>query len=98
MIHEELPNKRDGGKAPLELLPTLALEAVSVAFGYGAAKYKAWSWRGLPNDRTYASVLRHLFAWQRGEVIDPESGLPHLWHAASQLLVMIENEQPTEGA
>lgn len=36
------------------------------------------------------STQRHLWAYRRGEVSDPESGLPHLAHAMCCLMFMAE--------
>lgn len=37
----------------------------------------------------YASCMRHLQSWFAGENTDPESGLPHLAHAACNLLFLL---------
>jgi hypothetical protein len=42
--------------------------------------------------RLVGAVLRHTFAWMRGESIDPESGLSHLAHAACGLLFLLAYE------
>jgi hypothetical protein len=38
----------------------------------------------------FAALLRHLFAWWRGEELDPESGLSHLAHAGCCLMFLME--------
>jgi hypothetical protein len=77
-------------KPRVELLPVDALLEAAKVFAYGAAKYEDWNWaKGISWAQTYASVLRHLFAWQRGEDIDPESGLPHAAHALSQMMILV---------
>jgi hypothetical protein len=64
---------------------------------FGAKKYNeqgghsrnTWNWakgRGLGIPRVLAACLRHIFARMRGEINDPESGLPHLGHALCCLL------------
>ena len=49
---------------------------------YGAQKYSDNSWQNLPDfwKRYKAALLRHLTAIDKGELIDPESGLPHIDH------------------
>lgn len=42
------------------------------------------------------SLQRHLMAWREGEHDDPESGLNHLYHAASQLAFLIEADEEME--
>jgi hypothetical protein len=81
--------KFDTGKAPLHLLPHEALTGAAHALGYGAAKYGDWNWRlGTEWNRYYDAVLRHMLAWQSGEDMDPESGLPHLDHALATLMML----------
>ena len=84
--------KYDQGKAPIHLVPPECIESAAKVFGFGADKYGAWNWRDDVNDttygRTYSSLQRHLMAWYSGEDIDPESGLPHIDHALSQLMIL----------
>lgn len=90
------PGKKfDTGKLPFDLLPVVATEQVVGVLGYGASKYGAENWRNLedPMRRYYAAAQRHLFAWKRGEILDPESGLPHLAHAACSLMFLLDLEQ-----
>ncbi len=88
--------KDDAGKTRYELLPWESLKQVADVFGYGAEKYFDNSWRTQDKatyNRTFGSVMRHLTQWQMGEDKDPESGLNHLAHAASQLLILMFVEQ-----
>lgn len=83
--------KRDACKLPLALLPTRPLEAVARVLAFGAKKYAANNWRkGIAYSRVYAAVLRHLWAWWRGEDNDQETGLPHLAHAVCELFFLLE--------
>jgi hypothetical protein len=83
--------KFDGGKLPVELLPTRPLEAVARVLAFGARKYAANNWRkGLLFSRVYAAVLRHMWAWWRGEDNDPETGESHLAHAACELFFLLD--------
>lgn len=85
--------KHDTGKVPLNLLPFEALEEVGKALAYGANKYSAHNWRsGFEWSRLAGALLRHVFAWMRGERKDPESGLSHLAHAACMLLFLLTHE------
>ncbi len=34
--------------------------------------------------------MRHLTAWWEGEDNDPESGLPHIYHAAANIAMLVE--------
>ena len=58
-----------------------ALESMVRVLEHGAEKYDAWNWKkGLPYVSVTESMLRHIYAFLRGEDIDPESGLPHTGH------------------
>lgn len=85
--------KYDEGKAPYALLPIEALEPIAHVFGFGASKYGMNNWRkDLDNtewNRTYSSIQRHLNSFWSGEDIDPESGLTHLAHAATQIMILM---------
>lgn len=83
--------KDNRSKARVDLLPSAPLLAIAEVLSYGARKYKPHNFRhGLPWGDTYASMQRHLLAWNDGEDIDPESGLPHLAHAACQIIFLLE--------
>lgn len=71
-----------------------ALEAVASILTFGAKKYADHSWQGVEGaDRRYkAALLRHLTAHAKGEKNDPESGMPHLAHAACNALFILELE------
>lgn len=89
--------KYDQGKAMLSLLGmvTRALADVSRVQEYGAKKYPSPdNWKKVENgSRRYRdAALRHLFADLRGEAFDPETGLPHLTHAACCLLIAREHD------
>ncbi len=73
--------KYDGDKLPMDLLDPVALEGLAAVLQFGAKKYAAHNWRGgIAWSRLLAALLRHVFAILRGEIIDPESGLPHIDH------------------
>lgn len=85
--------KHDGGKPRLDLLPFMAVTEVGKVMTFGAQKYGDNNWREAKPDQYHryeAAAYRHLFAYSQGELIDPESGLPHLAHAATNLLFLLE--------
>lgn len=89
--------KYDGDKPRMDLLfsgcPN-ALEAISSILTFGAKKYAAHSWQTVPqgDERYLAALLRHLTAVGKGEVVDAESGMSHLAHAACNALFILELE------
>lgn len=76
--------KYDGGKDRWDLLPLGVVEDVVKVLTFGAQKYGPNNWQRVENgrERYYAALMRHLAAWRMGEAKDPETGLPHLAHAA----------------
>lgn len=59
---------------------------------FGAIKYTDNGWRDVPDGqgRYMDAAMRHLLAALSGEDNDKESGLPHLSHAAWNLLAVQE--------
>jgi len=58
-----------------------ALDNMVRVLMYGEQKYDAHNWKkGLPYVSVTESMLRHIYAFLRGEDVDPESGLPHTGH------------------
>lgn len=84
--------KWDNGKIRYELVPLSAIEALGKVMTFGATRYGIETWRLLPkaNDRYYAATLRHLFAYRNGEYLDKDSGMPHLFHALTNIAFLIE--------
>lgn len=84
--------KNDDDKLRLDLLPFAAVNHVALVLTYGAEKYAPYNWRKVEGWRWryFAAALRHLTAWWLGEKNDPESGLPHLAHAACCVLFLLE--------
>jgi hypothetical protein len=42
-------------------------------------------------------MMRHMWAWWRGEEKDPETGMSHLWHAACCVMFLIAYEARRAG-
>lgn len=96
------PMKFDAKKTPLRLLPIIPLYCIAKVFGFGARKYAANSWRSKEHEavswmRTFDSILNHLLLWAGGQDLDPQSGMPHLWHAGTQLMILIEQVETKSG-
>lgn len=95
------PQKHDGAKLRLELIPPEFLLATARGLGYGAKKYAAGNWAqapGLDHSRLYGALQRHLNAYWSGEDIDAESGNCHLDHAACALAFLIASRARGLGA
>jgi hypothetical protein len=69
--------------------PNALLDVARVA-GFGAKKYAKFNYtKGFDWSLSYNALLRHVLQFLAGEDIDPESGLPHLAHAAWQCLCLL---------
>lgn len=85
--------KNDSGKARIDLISPYMLFGLGEVLEFGAHKYSPNNWRrGFVYSRPFASMMRHLWSWWKGEDKDSESGMSHLWHAASCLMMLIEFE------
>lgn len=82
--------KDDTGKLPWHLLPGDALEEIVKVLQFGANKYAERNWEvGMKWSRPFAALMRHMWAWWRGEHTDKETGLSHLAHAGCCLLFLL---------
>jgi hypothetical protein len=73
--------KHDDGKSRMDLLDSEFLEGVGHVLRFGASKYDAHNWRGgIAYSRLIGAAMRHLAAINKGENIDPESGMQHVHH------------------
>lgn len=90
--------KDDGGKARHDLIPPELPEAIAAVLAFGAGKYGERNWeKGMTWGRPFAAMMRHLWAWWRGEKADPETGFSHLWHAGCCIAFLIAFEQRNAG-
>lgn len=87
--------KLDSGKNMLGLVLgsfSRAVRLVGLVGSYGARKYSKRGWEAVSEgeERYTDALFRHLFDYLGGEENDPESGLPHLAHAAWNALAITE--------
>lgn len=88
---KEANRKADTGKTRYDLIPAEPLELLAQVYTFGAAKYADRGWeQGIKWSRIFAAIMRHLWAWFKGEDKDPESGLPHPVHAAWGCFALLE--------
>jgi hypothetical protein len=90
----ETGRKFDGGKLEYGLLPPLALEETVKVLTFGAQKYERDNWKKVPDSkrRYFDALERHVWAWKKGEVMDPESGIHHLAHATCCAMFLLERD------
>jgi len=74
-----------------DLIPAYPLDLTARHYGIGAAKYADRNWeRGYAWSKSFAAACRHLWAFWRGEDIDPETGSPHLCAVIFHCFAMLE--------
>ena len=79
----------DPTKTALQLIDPRFVEGLGAVLAFGAKKYAPNNWmRGMSWITVLGGILRHVFAFARGEEQDKESGLPHLHHAACGLMFL----------
>lgn len=80
----------NAGKPMLSLIDSYALTCLAEVLTFGAKKYAAHNWRqGIPLSESLDSLLRHVNAFNSGEDIDPESGLPHMAHVMCNAMFIL---------
>lgn len=68
------------------------VEAYCRVAEFGAKKYAAWNWsKGLPRVQILGSLLRHTWAYLRGEERDSDSGLLHTDHILWNAVALVHN-------
>lgn len=91
-------DKFDDDKLRMDLIPPEAIEALASVLTHGSKKYGDNNWMGgISYGRVYGAIQRHLQSYRKGEYYDAESGLPHLWHAFTELAFLIYFEENNYG-
>jgi len=87
----DLGIKFDDERNRWDLLPWREIEQVVKILTFGAKKYADDNWKYIPDlkKRYFAAAMRHLVAWQKGEMLDQESGENHLSHALCCILFLL---------
>jgi hypothetical protein len=90
--------KYDQGKPEMFLLPPFATMEVGEVLTFGANKYSPDNWRKLDNleSRYMSAAMRHILAFNGGELNDNETDLSHLAHAICCLMFVLEDKKLTE--
>lgn len=90
--------KDDSDKIQMELIPPELMEAVGTVLTFGAQKYAPRNWeKGMNWSRVFGALMRHMWAWWKGEKADPETGYSHLWHAGCCITFLIAYEMRKSG-
>lgn len=77
------------GKPQFSLIDFNCLTPMAHVLEFGATKYERDNWKkGHDFSSLIDSLLRHVAGLQKGEWLDPESGLPHIGHLQCNTLFM----------
>lgn len=86
--------KDDSGKLRFDLIPPNPLEKLAYVYTVGADKYSDRNWeKGLKWGRVFAAMMRHAWAWWRGEQFDQTDGQHHLASVAWCAFALMEYEK-----
>ena len=99
IMHMEQPAAKSGAMReklntiPYDLIPFQEFTDAFVHVAeFGAIKYEAWNWsKGLSRVQLMGSLLRHTFAYLRGEDFDKETKLLHTDHIIWNACVLCHN-------
>lgn len=98
MIEVNMPNqeaKKDAGKPEIDLVPMNIVEDIAWIRMYGNRKYPGDpnNWKNVEPRRYHNALARHLIEYLKDPYgNDEESGLPHLWHLATNAAFLCELE------
>ena len=84
--------KADQGKPHPSYVPVALIEGVMAVREVGTKKYgDPDNWKQVEPERYHQAMLRHILAaWNDPYKIDPESGLPHIAHVATNIAFLLE--------
>jgi len=79
------------GKPKLHLLRLESLAGMARVREFGISKYgDDMSWIKTHPDEYLGASLRHIYKHLEGEALDPESGIEHIFHAMTSLMLAAE--------
>lgn len=88
--------KADAGKPQLTLVPRRIIWAIAKVREYGCKKYPEGgvdNWKQVEKERYRDAMMRHMLKYlDDPDGVDEESGLPHLWHLATNCAFLCEME------
>ena len=84
--------KADAGKPHPSYCPVALIKGVVAVREHGTAKYgDPENWRKVSADRYHEAILRHVLEiWEDPFAVDPDSGLYHLQHIATNIAFLLQ--------
>ena len=90
VVNEKTGGAKGQKDAQLGAIDPLSLLELAKVAGYGTDKYERYNFlKGYNWSLSFDALCRHAFAFWAGEDMDPESGLPHMAHAAFHCLALV---------
>lgn len=91
VIDPDTGGEKGAKLARYDLIPAYPLDVVATHYGIGASKYADRNWeRGYRWSLSFAAMMRHAWAFWRGEDIDLETGSPHLAAVIFHAMALLE--------
>jgi hypothetical protein len=90
-MEQSVKNDYKDHKLRWDLLPLKEIEDIVKVYTAGADKYGPNKWQDLPDgyNRYKGAMLRHLMEYEKGNIVDEETGCLHLaavtWNAIAML-------------
>ena len=87
--------KADKGKPQCRLVPSEIVRCIAKVREFGLKKYRdPNNWKNVEIERYQDAMYRHLLSYRDNpNGVDDESGLPHLWHLATNVAFLCELQQ-----
>ncbi len=89
--------KDDAKKLRLELIDPTFINGIGAVLTFGAEKYADNNWKLAKSkesgERIKGAMLRHQMAYSEGEIVDPESGLHHMYHIAVNAMFLAYHDR-----
>lgn len=83
--------KESDGKERISLVPIDIIKNIAKTREWGITKYPDDTWRDSPVEVFIDAMLRHTLEYMRDpHSVDPESGLPHSYHAVTNWAFIME--------
>jgi len=96
---KEVADRHNDGKPEMSyvLQGPKGLDGLAKVLEFGSRKYYRGNWlKGFPDTSLIDSMMRHLTAYISGEILDPESGLPHIDHIHANAKFLAEHGDRNE--
>ena len=94
VLGPDVADRHNDGKPEMSyvLQGPKGLAGLAKVLEFGGRKYDRGNWlKGFPDTSLIDSMMRHLTAYISGEVLDPESGLPHIDHIHANAKFLAEH-------